>query len=248
MRILVIAFALVVMPLSSTAGAAGSLTREEIKELVLQTIRENPEIIAEAISLLQQQEENARLAAAAAALEGVRDSIENDPNAPVLGNPDGDVTVVEFFDYNCPYCKRAADSVAALVAEDEGVRLVYREWPILSEGSLFAARAALAARQQDRYEEMHVGLMALPRAEESTVLQVARDLGLDVTQLTADMNAPEIDEHIDLSMHLADTLQFNGTPSFVIGNALVPGLVSLEHLRSLVDQARADADADSRAD
>ncbi|MEP0315931.1 DsbA family protein [Hyphomonas sp.] len=224
--------------LAPSVAVAQSLTETEIKTLVLETIRENPEIIAEAFSILQQREEEATSAQGLVALEEAREAIERDPNAPVLGNPQGDVTVVEFFDYNCPYCKRAADAIKQLVETDKNVRLVYREWPILSPGSVFAARAALAAREQGRYEDLHWALMAIPRADEGTVIQTASDLGIDIEKLKADMDAPEVDDHIRLSMELTEALGFNGTPSFVIGDALVPGLVSLEQLRELVETAR----------
>ena len=105
-----------------------------------------------------------------------RDILEKDPNAPVLGNPNGDVTIVEFFDYNCPYCRRVKPEIEALIAVDPNVRLVYREWPILSEGSVFAAQAALAARKQGLYEEFHWALMGLKgRADEASVMRAAEE-------------------------------------------------------------------------
>jgi protein-disulfide isomerase len=147
--------------------------------------------------------------------------------------------VVEFFDYNCPYCRRAKPEIEALLAADPDVRLVYREWPILGEGSVFAARAALAAREQGLYEDFHWALMGMSgRAEESSVLRIAEDIGLDVAQLRRDMEAPEIDAHIETSMRLAQVLGITGTPSFVIGDALVPGVVDAEQLQTLVTDAR----------
>jgi protein-disulfide isomerase len=221
------------------AAGAQELDEARIKELVYQAIRENPEIILEAVAILQKREEEARNASAASVLESQRDLIERDPNAPVLGNPDGDVTVVEFFDYNCPYCKRVAPIVKQLIEDDPNIRLVYREWPILGEGSVFAARAALAARKQGKYEEFHWAMMNLRgRAEEATVMRVAAQIGLDIDQLRKDMNAPEVQEHIQVSMALTRALGFNGTPSFVIGDALVPGFVEREQLEAYVAEAR----------
>jgi protein-disulfide isomerase len=167
------------------------------------------------------------------------DLIERDPNAPVLGNPDGDVTVVEFFDYNCPYCRGAAPEVEALIAADPNVRLVFREWPILGEGSVFAARASLAARAQGKYAEFHEAMMRLKgRAEEATVLRVAAEIGLDIDRLRQDMEVLEIEEHIATSMRLTRGLGFTGTPSFVIGDALVPGLVKRAQLADYVAKSR----------
>lgn len=231
------AAALTLLPLSLSAQ---ELTEERIKELALQAILENPQIVMEAVAILDEQRQMAQAAANAEVLAAQRNLLENDPNAPFMGSADGSAVVVEFFDYNCPYCKRAAGDVKALLAADPDIRVVYREWPILGEGSVFAARAALAAREQGKYEEMHWALMGLRgRAEEASVLGAARDVGLDIDQLLADMSSPEIAAHIDVSRGLAQALGFTGTPSFVIGDALVPGAVPLSDLETLVAEVRA---------
>lgn len=163
-RTLVMAAAAFALPV---AAQADGLSEARVKELVYEAIRENPDIIMEAIAALQEREAAGKAASASEVLASERNLIERDPNAPVLGNPDGDVTVVEFFDYNCPYCRRAAPEVDALIAADPNIRLVYREWPILGDGSVYAARAALAARKQGKYGEFHKAMMALKgRAEE----------------------------------------------------------------------------------
>jgi protein-disulfide isomerase len=115
----------------------------------------------EAVAILEAQEDARKADQSVALMSSRRDVLERDPNAPVLGNVDGDVTIVEFFDYNCPYCKRVKPEIQALMAADPDIRLVYREWPILGEGSVFAARAALAARNQGKYEEFHWAMMGL---------------------------------------------------------------------------------------
>ena len=215
------------------------LDEARVRELVLETIRENPEIVMEAVALLEKQQADAQAETQAEVLRSQRDLIERDPNAPVLGNPEGDVTVVEFFDYNCPYCRRVKPEVRALIEEDPDIRLVYREWPILGDGSVFAAKAALAARAQGKYEEFHWAMMAIKgRAQEATVLRVAEEVGLDLEQLKKDMEAPEVAEHIATSMRLTQALGFNGTPSFVVGDALVPGFVEKDQLSELVSTAR----------
>jgi protein-disulfide isomerase len=229
--------ALVMLPI---AAMADGLDENRIKELVLEAIRENPGIVFEAAQLFEEQQQALQAQAAAEVLDTEKATLENDPNAPVLGNPEGDVTVVEFFDYNCPYCRRVKPEMEALLAADPNVRVVYREWPILGEGSVFAARAALASRNQGKYEEFHWAMMQLKqRAEEATIIRVAEDIGLDVAQLRRDMTAPEIEEHIQTSMRLAQSLGFNGTPSFVIGDSLAPGLIQADQMIELVDQARA---------
>lgn len=221
------------------AASAQALDEERVKALALEAIRENPEIIVEALETLQARQAEAEQAALGDMIAARRDELVNDPNAPVTGAPDGDVAVVEFFDYNCPYCKRAAEPVAQLLEGDRGVRLVHREWPILGEGSVFAARAALAAREQGKYAEMHEALMSHSgRVDEAATLAAAERLGLDLAKLRKDMEAPEVEAHIAQSMALARALGVNGTPAFVIGDALAPGLIPIEELRRLVAAAR----------
>lgn len=232
-------FTIAAFTVSLTSATADELSREDIKALALEAIRENPEIIMEAVQALEARQAAAQVAQIENTLERERDLLENDPNAPVLGNLDGDVTIVEFFDYNCPFCRKVKPEVQALIADDPNIRLVYREWPILGEGSVFAARAALAARSQGKYEEFHWAMMGMQgRAEEASVLRIAEEVGLDLEKLRVDMEAPEIDDHIAQSMRLTRALGFSGTPSFVIGDALVPGFVEAPVLAEQVAKAR----------
>lgn len=236
-------FALVISLAAPIGAWADGLDEDRVKELVLETILENPGIVMEAFAILEQQQAAAADVARADVLTNQRNLLELDPNAPVLGNLDGDVTVVEFFDYNCPYCRRAMDVVQGLLDDDPDVRLVYREWPILGEGSVFAAKAALAAREQGKYEAFHWALMSMNgRAEEASVMRVAAEVGLDVERLRRDMEAPEIQEHLVTSMNLAQSLGFNGTPSFVVGEELVPGFVEQSELVEVVEAARKAAE------
>lgn len=231
-------FAMAFLALPFGALADG-LAEDRIKDLVLETIRENPGIVMEAVAILEQQQAAAENIARTNVLTNQRNLLEQDPNAPVLGHLEGDVTVVEFFDYNCSFCRRAMAEVQGLLEDDKNVRLVYREWPILGEGSVFAAKAALAARKQGKYEEFHWALMGMSgRAEEASVIRIAGEVGLDVAQLRKDMEAPDVGEHIETSMGLAQSLGFNGTPSFVIGEELVPGFVKKSQLVEIVDTAR----------
>ncbi|NPD20957.1 DsbA family protein [Alterinioella nitratireducens] len=232
-----VAALLLVLPLAATAQDA--MTEDRVRELVRETILANPEILVEAIAILEERAAQERVTGSADMIAAQREQLEQDPNAPVLANADGDVTIVEFFDYNCPYCRRAAPTIENLVEADPGIRLVYREWPILGEGSVFAARAALASRQQGLYEEFHWAMMDMSgRAEERSVLTIAAEIGLDIDQLRADMEAPEVAEHIETSMRLADLLGITGTPTFILGENLVPGAVEQEVLQRLVDEVR----------
>ena len=223
--------------------AAPALAQEmdeaAVKRLALEAIRENPEIVMEAIDMLRAQEAEAQAEAAQAALAERRDAIERDPNAPVLGNPEGDVTLVEFFDYNCPYCRRASEDVHALIEDDPELRVVLREWPILGEDSVTAARASLAADMQGGYEAFHLALMAgSGRVDQDAIDAAAEEAGLDLDRLRSDMEAPEVGAHIDASMELAEALGITGTPAFVIGDQVVPGAVPGEELAALVEEVR----------
>jgi protein-disulfide isomerase len=236
MRYLLMIAALAALPFAATAQ---ELTDERIKQLALEAILENPQIIMEAVAILDQQRTAQQAAENAQTLAQQRDFLLNDPNAPFIGDADAGAVIVEFFDYNCPYCKRAAADVKSLLAADSDVRVVYREWPILGEGSVLASRAALAARAQGKYEEMHWALMELRgRAEEASILAAARGVGLDIDQLLVDMESAEVADHIETSRGLAQSLGFTGTPAFVIGDALVPGAVPLAELQDLVAQSR----------
>lgn len=225
-----------------TESQIRQIVADELKSnprLVLETILANPEVVMQAVAILREREDAENAAAAQAVLSTQMQLLTNDPNAPVLGNPEGDVTVVEFFDYNCPYCKKAAENVDMLIASDDGVRVVYREWPILSEGSRVAAKASLAARNQGLYQPFHEALMAQQgRLNEALIMKIARSVGLDVAKLRTDMEAPEVAEHIETSNRLAQALQFSGTPSFVIGRELVPGMVSVDQMQAIVDATR----------
>jgi protein-disulfide isomerase len=204
--------------------SAQQMTDNQIKQLALEAILENPEIIMQAVAILEKREREQ----AASGANTVRLQVEQDPNSPNLGNPAGDVTVVEFFDYNCPYCRQAGKTVQALLAADANVRVIY------------AARAALAARAQGKYEEFHWVLMnGEGRASEASILKTARDLGLDITKLKADMISPAVEAHIAQSSALARKLGFTGTPAFIVGDRTAPGMLSVDEITALVAEARA---------
>ena len=215
---------------------AQQMTNEQVKQLALEAILENPQIIMQAVAILEQRERER----AASGANTVRLQLEQDPNSPNLGNPDGEVTVIEFFDSNCPYCRKAGQTVQELLASDANVRVIYREWPILGEDSVFASRAALAARAQGKYEEFHWALMnGEGRASEASILKLARHLDLDVEKLQADMTSPAVEAHIAQSSALARTLGFTGTPAFIVGDRTAPGMLSTDEITAMVAEARA---------
>ena len=233
MRVILVAVAFLSF---AQIAPAQQITDEQVKQLALEAILENPQIIMQAVAILEQRERER----AASGANTVRLQLEQDSNSPNLGNPDGDVTVIEFFDYNCPYCRKAGQTVQELLASDANVRVIYREWPILGEDSVFASRAALAARAQGKYEEFHWALMnGEGRASEASILKLARDLGLDVEKLQADMTSPAVEAHIAQSSALARTLGFTGTPAFIVGDRTAPGMLSTDEITAMVAEARA---------
>lgn len=211
---------------------------EQVKGLVREYILENPEIIAEAITLLQAKQENEKVERQQATLLELQPILQNPPESTVIGNPEGSVTVVEFFDYNCGYCKTMFETVQKSLRANDDIRLALIEFPILGPNSITATKAALAAREQDLYGPFHQA-MILHRGNlnESTIMTLARGVGLNIDQLKADMKDPELDEIIAKNRELAQRLEINGTPAFVIGTALVPGAVSLEQFNQLVEDA-----------
>ena len=219
--------------------AAQDLGEADVKRLALEAILENPEIVMQAVDILREREAAEQAEAAQAALAEERGALESGDNAPVLGNPEGDVTLVEFFDYNCPYCRRAAQDVHALLEDDPELRVVFREWPILGDDSVEAARASLAAEMQNGYEAFHLALMGgSGRVDAAAIDAAAEEAGLDLERLRADMQAPEVEAHIAESTKLAEALGITGTPAFVIGDQVVPGAVPADDLAALVEEVR----------
>lgn len=220
--------------------SAKDLPVEAIKDIVRQTILENPEIIGEALLKLRQKKRQAKTQRAKRMIAARRAELLNDPDSPVGGNPRGDVTVIEFFDYNCAYCRRTAPAIAELLRQDPAVRLVYKEYPILGSSSVFAAQAALAARAQGKYVALHEALMNAKGAlSQDKIMEIAASVGIDTARLRKDMGDPAIMDAISRNRVLARALGTKTTPSFVIGEELVRGQKDLQTLKRLITAARA---------
>lgn len=199
----------------------------------------NPEVIVESMQRLQARQRRAQQQGAQSVLKSRSEEIFRDPASPVGGNPAGDVTLVEFFDYNCPYCRQVGKVMTAAESADPRLRIVYKEFPILGPNSLFAAKAALAAHKQDRYVDFHKVLMAAQGvANEQSVLKLAKEIGLDVKRLQSDIKDPAIQSAIDRNLALAQALHINGTPGFVIGERILRGATDLKTLQGLIRRAR----------
>jgi len=168
-----------------------------------------------------------------------QEEVFNDPGTPVLGNPNGDVSVVEYFDYHCPYCKAVTADLMQLIEDDPGVRLVLKDYPILREDSVAGAKAALAAAKQGRYREMHEALMAYRGAYTRSALEeIAKASDVDPQRMFSDMDSPEIQAQVQRHLDQGRGLGINGTPGFIFGRMQVPGAISLEDMIKLVAEAR----------
>lgn len=213
--------------------------QKAVEKVVEQYIITHPEVIELTLQGLQakrQAKERDRIRQAIATSQA---ELLNDPHSPVSGNLKGDVTVVEFFDYRCGYCKRVAGAVTQLQQDDPNVRIVYKDFPILGEASVFAARAALASRTQNKHLEFHEALLASNKELTSeAVLTIAQQVGLDPAKLEKDMKAPALEEIIERNRALARELGINGTPGFIVGTEVVPGAIELKDLKNLVNRVR----------
>jgi protein-disulfide isomerase len=198
--------------------------KRAIEAVVKDYLTKNPEIMVEVQTALETKmakEEAERTKAMVA--EHAKD-IYRSPNAPVAGNPDGDITVVEFFDYNCGYCKRGFSEIAKLVEKDKNVRVVFKEFPILRDESEQAAKVALAARMQGKYWEVHSEMIQTKGlVNEAVGLKIAEKHGLDMAKLKTDMASPEVKAELDRVKELAKTLSINGTPHFLVGDQAIGG-------------------------
>jgi protein-disulfide isomerase len=219
-----VAAATTVPPKPETQATFSSEQKQELEKIIKNYLVSNPEIFLEAQTALEakmEKEQSEKLKVAIA--ENARD-IYRDPTADIAGNPNGDITVVEFFDYNCGYCKRGLHDVIKLVESDPKVRVVFKELPILSKGSEEASRAAIAAGKQGKYWDMHKAMLeAKGQMNEAAAMQIATKLGLDIERLKKDMASPEVDTEIKKSEALAKKMGVNGTPHFLVGDRAIPG-------------------------
>jgi protein-disulfide isomerase len=211
----------------------------KIQKIIADYLKSHPEVVVDALQEYQKKQDAMKADAARQTIASAHDELLNDAANPEAGNPKGDVTVVEFFDYRCPYCKAVAGDLQKAVSADGNVRVIYKEFPILGPESLVASRAALAAAVQGKYQPFHDKLLAFKgNLDDATIYAIAGDAGLDVTKLKADMQKPEIKDQIGRNYHLADKLNIQGTPAFIIGDVLLPGAASFDDLTEAFKHAR----------
>ena len=212
---------------------------EAVKKLIRDYLMENPQVIGEALEAMREKERLVAEQEAQKALKDLKEEILNDPDSPVAGNPKGDVVVVEFFDYRCTYCKSVSETVFDTIAKDGKVKLVLKEFPILGPESVVAARAALAARGQKKYLEMHRALMKVRGPlNEPIIMKTAGEVGLNIDQLRKDMQSTEVENALRKNLTLARALNLAGTPTFIVGERIVPTAIDQTTLKQLIEQAR----------
>lgn len=220
-------------------GQQSQIPQDEFEQRVRNYLLAHPEVIGEALSRLEAKQGEQQAAAAKAASKSHEDEVFRDPDSPVGGNSNGNVTLVEFFDYNCPYCRAMTPLMAKAEAADPQLRVVYKEFPILGQGSVFAAKAALAANKQGKYVAFHRALyLVRGQVDEARVIEVAASVGLDVRRLKADMQDAGINAMLEKNLRLAQALQISGTPGFVTVNEVKTGAIDLEGLQALIERAR----------
>ncbi|WP_293577758.1 DsbA family protein [Phaeobacter sp.] len=233
------------LPQGSTALDLGSMTKEEraiFGAEVRAYLLDNPEVILEAVNKLEQQQAAAEAARDDALVVANLAALQNDGYSFVGGNPDGDITLVEFMDYRCGYCRRAAPEVEKLLAADGNIRLVIKEFPILGEASVLASRFAIATKLEfgdDAYKDVHDAMISMSGApSEGTLRRLANGLELDADKILSRMSDPEISLQLQDTRALAQQLSISGTPTFVLGEELLRGYLSADQMQLMVEEIR----------
>jgi protein-disulfide isomerase len=217
---------------TATAAEFTPSQRQAIEAIIHDYLMEHPDVL---IDTLRAAED----AKAKQVLSDRHHEIFDDPATPIGGNPQGDVSIVEFFDYRCPYCKQVQPELETLLGQDRNLRFVYKEMPVLGPSSVVAAHAALAARLQGKYEAFHNAMMAAKgQISEDVVYRVAGSVGLDLERLKHDMASSEVAQAVKANLALAEALDIHGTPGFVIGDRIIPGAVELDTLKDLIAESR----------
>lgn len=203
-----------------------AMTRTDVEAIIEDYLISNPEVVIRALEAWERLREEREADAARQAIARLDDDIHRDPETPWGGDPDGEIVIVEFFDYRCGYCRMSAPGLFAVRDTVPGAKVIYKEFPILGEDSLRAAKAALAAREQGLYEAFHQALMLEGEDySEAGLMALARSVGLDAGRLSVDMNDPAIEAYLERTHQLASAIGINGTPAFIINGDLYPGAI-----------------------
>jgi len=210
-----------------------------VEKLIHDYLLNNPKVLVEALQHAEDANREQQATLQKQEIAKRRDEIERDPTSPVIGNPKGDVTVVEFFDYRCPYCKATAPLIDALLNEDKGVRFVLKDYPVLGKESVFAARVALVVARHGKIADFYKAMFALKTpVDESSTLGVVKGLGLDPAQVKKESEASDIDVVLKNNYELGQAIGADGTPSYVIGDSIHPGALEADELKAKIAAAR----------
>lgn len=224
------------------SGTSAPLSRADVEAIVKEYLLKNPEVIRDAIAELERRGVVADAEARQAALEKHRPKLLRSPRDAVIGNAQGDITLVEFFDYNCGYCRKSAADKQQLLTKDAKLRIVLKEFPVLGPGSIEAARVSIAARMQGdarKFQEFHFKLLATRgQADQARALAVAKEAGFDVERLRKEVQSSEIGTIIEESTDLANALAINGTPTYIVGQQLVVGAIGAAGLAEKIAAER----------
>jgi protein-disulfide isomerase len=238
-----LALALLAAPQAASAGSFSDGQRGEIETIIKNYLISHPEVLEDAMSELNKRQAAAEDAKHEAGVAQNSEAIFNSPRGVMLGNKDGDVTFVEFFDYNCGYCKRAMADMLDLMKSDSKLKVVLKEFPVLGQGSVEAAQVAVAVRMQDasgkKYLDFHQKLLGgRGAADKARALAAAKEAGLDVARIEKDLASPEVRATIDENFKLAEAMGMNGTPSYVVGKQVVVGAIGVDGLKEKIGLAR----------
>jgi protein-disulfide isomerase len=237
---LVTLFAAVLVANHSATADEPKLTQQEIEKIVHEYLLANPEVIAEALRRLQQRQSASAAMRSKQAIHDHRQALFADQTSPVEGNAQGKITIVEFFDYRCVHCRRVASTIDQLMSSNTSVRVVYKNFPVLGEPSVLAARAAVAAQQQGGWPKLHRAMLTFDGDfTVETILALGTSVGLDSTKLKTDMMSSETERALQAQLTLAAALGLDATPSFVIGDRVIRGALSPEAFQALVDEEAA---------
>jgi len=238
-----LACTVLVAPAAARAQSFNDQQKGELGSIIREYLVQHPEVLQEAMAELEKRQAAAEAEKAKAAVKNNAQTLFDSSRQVVVGNAQGDVTLVEFFDYNCGYCKRAMADMLDLLQNDAKLKFVLKEFPVLGEGSVQAAQVAAAARMQDKggkkYLEFHQKLLGgRGTADKTRALAVAKEVGFDMARIEKDMTSDEVKAQLEESFKLAEALGLNGTPSYVVGNDVVVGAVGLNTLKEKVNSAR----------
>jgi len=243
--LLALALPFTALPQPGRAADPSSFTpaqRDEIVRVVRQALKADPSILRDAVTSMQADDQTREAAESRAAIKNNQKALLATFGDPEAGNPNGDVTVVEFYDPRCPYCRKMLAGIDAMLQRGHGVRLVYKDIPVLGEASVLEAKAMLAAQKQGAYLKMQTALMTDPaQPNPDMLLQKARGLGLDPLKFTTDVNSPGVQAKLKENLALSRNLKVTGTPTFVVGNTIIPGMVDAGQLEQAVADARKHA-------